>query len=511
MQSTKRQHKISTLTLTMIIYFGVCGGPIGSEPLIGTLGPAVGLVAIFIYPILCGGPQSFITAEFSTVFEGEGGFLSWVHASFGHKRLLKFCGYMNYICMVCDAAVYPGLAIKYASTLVPELLTMPWLLSYACKTVYTLVLFCLLLLGVRPVGVTLNVLLFMVLFPTALLFLFGISQVDFAKHSAHSAPESTTSADSSHRLFYFVNVLIWNYSAFDQVSLVSSEVENAGYQYPRAIASSLVLVVSTYAFPLFIAAGVTDDYTQLTEGSLPNVGYNVAGLWLKVMLCLGSICSAIGLFMITSYESIFLWAGMSRLKLLPAQLASTERTEKGIPRIGALITFVLLMFFNTYNFEEILVFTNTAGSVCVILQFTSTIILRKYQPRLQRGYRIPIESNFWYFVILLPTFVVQIIYVIYAIVSQFNTSTADAANPNIFFVALKRILILAPVCFFIVQLALEVIKGDYGRDEYLEDAIATSATIGEDLLALYPDYVEGPLLGSKDGNRSDEKVEFGNL
>ena len=74
MQSTKRQHKISTLTLTMIIYFGVCGGPIGSEPLIGTLGPAVGLVAIFIYPILCGGPQSFITAEFSTVFEGEGAF-----------------------------------------------------------------------------------------------------------------------------------------------------------------------------------------------------------------------------------------------------------------------------------------------------------------------------------------------------------------------------------------------------------------------------------------------------
>ncbi len=47
MASRNKQHdKISTLTLTMIIYFGVCGGPIGSEPLIGTLGPAVGLVAI---------------------------------------------------------------------------------------------------------------------------------------------------------------------------------------------------------------------------------------------------------------------------------------------------------------------------------------------------------------------------------------------------------------------------------------------------------------------------------
>ena len=149
--------------------------------------------------------------------------------------------------------------------------------------------------------------------------------------------------------------------------------------------------------------------------------------------------------------------------------------------------------------------------MCVILQFTSTIILRTYQPRLQRGYRIPIESNFWYFVILLPTFAVQIIYAIYAIVSQFNTSTAGEANPSMFFVALKRILIIAPVCFFIVQLVFEIIKGDYGRDEYLEDAIATSASIGEDLLKLYPDNVEGPLLDGKDGNSSEEKVEFGDL
>ena len=56
MRSAKQQHKISTLTLTMIIYFGVCGGPIGSEPLIGTLGPTVGLVAIFRLSYLVWGP-----------------------------------------------------------------------------------------------------------------------------------------------------------------------------------------------------------------------------------------------------------------------------------------------------------------------------------------------------------------------------------------------------------------------------------------------------------------------
>ena len=483
MASRNEQHdKISTLTLTMIIYFGVCGGPIGSEPLIGTLGPAVGLVAIIIYPIICGAPQSFITAEFSTVFKGEGGFLSWVHASFGNKRLLKFCAYMNYICMVCDAAVYPGLAITYASTLFPELLNLSWITAYVYKSIYTIVLFGLLLLGIRPVGVALNVLLALVLFPSFLLFMFGIFQVDYTKDRSHNVQPKTID-EASHNIFYFLNVLIWNYSAFDQVSLVSTEVEDAGRQYPRAISASLILVVSTYIFPLFVAGGVTENYTDLTEGSLPNVGYQVAGLWLKAMLCFGSIFSAMGLFMITSYEAIFLWAGMARLKLLPQNFTSTERTDTGIPRVGAIITFVLLIFFNTYNFEEILTFTNTAGSVCVILQFASTLILRVYHPRLDRGYKIPIESNVWYAIILIPTFAIQIFYVCYVIVNQLSSlAKGDKNVSNDVFMILKSILVVAPVCFFIIQLALEVIKGDYGRDEYLEDAIFTSAVMEHTLL-----------------------------
>ena len=61
--------------------------------------------------------------------------------------------------MVCDAAVYPGLAITYASTLFPELLNLSWITAYVYKSIYTFVLFGLLLLGIRPVGVALNVLL----------------------------------------------------------------------------------------------------------------------------------------------------------------------------------------------------------------------------------------------------------------------------------------------------------------------------------------------------------------
>jgi amino acid transporter len=92
---------------------------------------------------------------------------------------------------------------------------------------YTIILFGLLLLGIRPVGVTLNLLLVLVLFPTFLLFVIGIFQVDFSKVTNVTQPKNID--ESSHNFFHFLNVLIWNYSAFDQVSLVSSEVEDAGY------------------------------------------------------------------------------------------------------------------------------------------------------------------------------------------------------------------------------------------------------------------------------------------
>ena len=69
------------------------------------------------------------------------------------------------------------------------------------------------------------------------------------------------------------------------------------------------------------------------------------------------------------------------------------------------------------------------------------------------------------------------------IVNQLSSlAKGDKNVSNDVFMILKSILVVAPVCFFIIQLALEVIKGDYGRDEYLEDAIFTSAVMEHTLL-----------------------------
>ena len=151
--------------------------------------------------------------------------------------------------------------------------------------------------------------------------------------------------------------------------------------------------------------------------------------------------------------------------------------------------------------------------MCVILQFASTIILRIYHPRVERGYKVPIESNFWYATILFPTFAIQIFYVSYVIISQFSSVTKNTVENDIFTI-LKSILVVAPVCFFIIQLILEVIKGDYGRDEYLEDAIIVSSTQQHSLLDTDKlDLADEPLLETDvDGKDNlSSRISFGGI
>jgi hypothetical protein len=101
--------------------------------------------------------------------------------------------------------------------------------------------------------------------------------------------------------------------------------------------------------------------------------------------------------------------------------------------------------------------------------------------------------------------------VAYVIISQFSSAAKNNVENDIFKI-LKSILVVAPVCFFIIQLILQVIKGDYGRDEYLEDAIIVSSTQQHSLLATDKlDLAEEPLIDNDvDGKDNlSSRVSFG--
>ena len=87
--------KIGVLRLAALLFFSVSGGPLGTEGLVNAAGPLYSLIGLCILPLIWCFPVGLMTAELSSAFPKDGGYVWWVDAAFG-----RFWGYVR-VCVVC--------------------------------------------------------------------------------------------------------------------------------------------------------------------------------------------------------------------------------------------------------------------------------------------------------------------------------------------------------------------------------------------------------------------------
>ncbi|KAF2314536.1 hypothetical protein GH714_027402 [Hevea brasiliensis] len=75
--TTKLPKKLTLVPLVFLIYFEVAGGPYGEEPAVQAAGPLYALLGFLIFPFIWSIPEALITAELSTAYPGNGGFVIW--------------------------------------------------------------------------------------------------------------------------------------------------------------------------------------------------------------------------------------------------------------------------------------------------------------------------------------------------------------------------------------------------------------------------------------------------
>ncbi|KAF4350168.1 hypothetical protein G4B88_019297 [Cannabis sativa] len=75
--------KLTLIPLIFLIYFEVAGGPYGEEPAVQAAGPLFAILGFLIFPFIWSVPEALITAELSTAFPGNGGFVIWAEKAFG--------------------------------------------------------------------------------------------------------------------------------------------------------------------------------------------------------------------------------------------------------------------------------------------------------------------------------------------------------------------------------------------------------------------------------------------
>ena len=68
-----RNRPLGLFAVVSIVFFNVSGGPLGSEEVISSCGPIIGLSTILVFACLYSVPQAMITAELSTAFPRNGG------------------------------------------------------------------------------------------------------------------------------------------------------------------------------------------------------------------------------------------------------------------------------------------------------------------------------------------------------------------------------------------------------------------------------------------------------
>lgn len=270
-ESRKLKRELTLLPLFGLIYFTVCGGSFGAEPLIGYSGPGLAILLFIITPIVFSIPNMLMVREMNSMMPVEGGYYHWVRQAFGPFAGFM-AGWMNWVVAWVDVSIYPVLAAYYLGYFFPFLrgglvindYEIPGnLLSWAVGLVLIWVVTSLNIRGARLSGMTANWIGLLMLVPLVLMSGMGIYQWIRGGETLTLPliPEGETIFGAlSTGLF----IIMWNYMGWELPSAAGDEIVNPRRTYPLAMALVLAAAIATYMLPtlagLYGGAGADSRY-----------------------------------------------------------------------------------------------------------------------------------------------------------------------------------------------------------------------------------------------------------
>jgi amino acid transporter len=295
--------KLGLIPLVCVMYLVVSGGAYGLEDAVRMAGPRLTLLLCLVVPLTLSLPTALMAAELTALMPVEGGFYFWVKEALG-----PFAGfaeaYLTLLYTAVDMAIYPVLFAGYLSFILP--------LGPAAQIAIGIALVWLAgglnFLGVRPVGVTSVVLAAILISPFAILVMVGLPRL---VHFAMPTPP-LLGADPWGALGAGLTVVIWNFGGWENLSVVSAEIENPRRNYLRAILIALPLIVAGYVLPLAVSVCGATTAAGWGTGSFSQVGRMVGGPALGGALAVGGAVMSFAVF-----EAAMLW--VSRMPFVLAR------------------------------------------------------------------------------------------------------------------------------------------------------------------------------------------------
>lgn len=401
--TTIKSKKLTLIPLIFLIYFEVAGGPYGEEPAVKAAGPLYALLGFMIFPFIWSIPEALITAELSTAFPGDGGFVIWADRAFG-SFFGSLMGSWKFLSGVINIAAFPVLCIDYLKKVIHPL-ESGWPRSLAIM-VSTCILSFLNFTGLTIVGYAAVLLGLVSLSPFIIMSLAAIPKIK--PHRWFSSGQKGLKKDWN----LFFNTLFWNLNFWDNVSTLAGEVDRPQKTFPVALLVAVIFTCVAYLIPLFAVIGAVNvDQSQWDSGFHATAAEMIAGKWLKIWLEVGAVLSAIGLFEAQLSSSAYQILGMADLGFLP-KFFGIRSKKFNTPWVGILVSTLITLGVSYMDFESIVASANFLYSLGMLLEFAAFIWLRMKRPQLKRPYRVPMKLPGLVIMCLIPSGFLVVIMVV---------------------------------------------------------------------------------------------------
>jgi len=377
--SPSKNKNLTLWPLVAATFFMVSGGTYGTEDTVHGAGYMGAILIFLITPVLWSLPTAYMIGELAGALPEEGGFYVWV------RRALGPCwgfqeAWLSLVASIFDMAIYPTLFVLYLKHLFPYF----GIGHHGALVGLAIVTVCALLniAGVRLVALTSLWLFVLLSLPFAVLIVFALW-----KHGMFTGQTVQTTAHVD--MITGILAAMWNYMGWDNASTIAAEVDNPQKTYSRAMMITVGIVALSYVLPTAAVSLTGISPSAFAEtGSWAELAAQVVGPWLRVVLVVGGMLSAFGMFnsLVMSYSRLPL--AMAQDGMLPRVFGKLHPKTKA-PWVAILTLAVAWAACLGLNFERLITIDILIYGLSLLLEFAALAALRLREPDLPRPFRVP--------------------------------------------------------------------------------------------------------------------------
>ncbi|CAI5739143.1 unnamed protein product [Hyaloperonospora brassicae] len=398
MPGSHSHRQLGIVSVALITYFNVSGGPWGSEPVLAACGPFVGIFAVILFPWIWCLPLALTFAELFTAFPTDGSFCKWVGVAFGRPMGFQV-GFWSWTSGVIDNAIYPCLIVDTLFALsagehsaLDDDNTVSWrvfILRALIATVFMLPT----LSSIKVVGHALLVMGILIFLPFAVLVVYAVPFI---------RPANWFVVRKDKEWGRLLSSLYWNYSGFDAAGAYAGEIQSPKTTYPKAMVLTVVMIAFTYIIP-FIAISGADmpHYTTWDDGSYSVIAQRIGGTWLCIWVLISSVVGNLGLYLAEMTKDGFQLAGMADSGLAPPYFAQ-RHPDTGVPRRAILLAFFVILLMGMFDFDTILGVDNFLSALSSLVEMSAAVRMRFSHPEIDRPYRVNLSDRSLVAAMVLP-------------------------------------------------------------------------------------------------------------